>query len=124
MFDRQSLILLLTLGLFFQVTKSYSQVTIWSEDFESYANNTQSVTGVWFFSCSDCTGPRGVQDGEIVATGDDSFGSPDDANGSWTALPIDISGHTNVSFSVDLSESGVWESPNFVARTIDIDVLQ
>ena len=98
------------------------QTTIWEEDFDSYSDFTQAATDKWTFNCNDCTGPRGVVSGEIVATGDRKFGNPDITDVTWSMTPaIDISGFTDVSLSIDVAESGAWEPENFLVVEYILD---
>ncbi|WP_293296675.1 PA14 domain-containing protein [Allomuricauda sp.] len=81
------------LGTFF----SFSQTTIWSENFDSYSNNTQSGTATGP-SSSNWTTDRG---NNLSVRSNALRGRNVGSEGTWAVSPIDISGYGFISFSLD-----------------------
>ncbi len=128
--------------LFLSLFTSFGQVTIWSEDFESYALDT-GVKGSGTVNSGDY--PSGVTkwtldvtDSHFTAATDffmtqsynsskqlcvrDSNGYPD-SNGIvyWYSESIDISIYTNVSVEMDIVEDGDLENTDFYRVQYRID---
>lgn len=81
------------LGTFF----SFSQTTIWSENFDSYSNNTQSGTATGP-SSSNWTTDRG---NNLSVRSNALRGRNVGSEGTWAVSPIDISSYGFISFSLD-----------------------
>lgn len=83
------------LGTFF----SFSQTTIWSENFDSYPNGTENGTATGPSSSgwtTTLTGDVWVQDNRIEANNLN-------AEGIWQTNPININGYESVNFSFDVA---------------------
>ncbi|MCA0958151.1 hypothetical protein LCL86_03790 [Muricauda ruestringensis] len=83
------------LGTFF----SFSQTTIWSENFDSYSNGTENGTATGPSSSgwtTTLTGDVWVQDNRIEANNLN-------AEGIWQTNPININGYESVNFSFDVA---------------------
>ncbi|MCB0371516.1 MAG: hypothetical protein KDD31_00745 [Muricauda sp.] len=83
------------LGTFF----TFSQTTIWSENFNSYSNGTENGTATGPSSSNwttTLTGDVWVQGSRIEANNLSS-------EGQWQTNPINIYGYTSVSFSLDVA---------------------
>ncbi|HDP97788.1 MAG TPA: T9SS type A sorting domain-containing protein [bacterium] len=118
---RQSKILCLTFFFIFAfITSTFSQTTIWSEDF-TYPDGTTQGSGTppkWTVDISNCS-----------FDGDDHFevrsnqmqGNDLDGEAVWISESIDISGYPNVSISVDVSEVGGHESSDYVRLYYQLD---
>ncbi len=90
--------LILPVMLFFG-SLGYSQTTIWSENFNSYANGTENGSGSGFAPkgwTTTLTGKVWVQGNRIEAN---NLGT----EGQWQTNPINIYGFTSVSFSMDVA---------------------
>ena len=77
----------------------YSQTTIWSENFNSYANGTENGAGIGFAPqnwTTTITGKVWVQGGRLEAT---NLG----AEGIWQTNAINIFGFESVSFNLDVA---------------------
>ncbi len=99
--------------LFFVVLTCYGQTTIWSEDFDSYANGvlTGTGTGASPTNWSSQTGAA-ILGGLISATDTDSNGSSGANPLIWATNVIDISSYVNISFSVDVNAFDTLELEN------------
>ena len=89
-----------------------AQVTIWNEDFNSYPNGTRtgSGDGVSQVSWNSQNGVA-VNGGLILARNTRDGGGSTFSNPLvWITDPIDISGYSNVNFSVD---TGAFETSEF-----------
>ncbi|MBO0355011.1 hypothetical protein J0656_13390 [Muricauda ruestringensis] len=76
---------------------SFSQTTIWSENFNSYANDTQNGTATGPSSSSWTT-----NGGNRLSVRNNSLrGSNLDAQRTWQVNPIDITGYDYINFSMD-----------------------
>ncbi|QLG44230.1 proprotein convertase P-domain-containing protein [Costertonia aggregata] len=98
------------LFLFILSSIGYGQTTIWEEDFESYGNGTSTGAG-----SGASTATWSTNDGDIdvrTISGNKVLRGSDTRNTSarWTTNPIDISGYTNVSFSLDADSGGGLDS--------------
>src|SRR5690606_4598657 len=113
-----------TMGLFLSITifllgsiSLYSQTTIWYEDF-NYPADTKSGTAEgpaasgWTTNSSSYS--LSVQNGMLRGT---YLGS----GGTWTTNPINIYGYTSVSFGMDISTSGTFESSDHIIGEYSID---
>lgn len=103
------------LGTFF----SFSQTTIWSENFNSYSNNTRSGTA---------TGPLGTDWntnlGDRLSTRNSALrGRNLDNQGIWLVNAINISGYDFVSFSMDtyVDDEDEMEDDNYFIGEYRID---
>ncbi len=120
------LICALFAGLFYS-SIVFSQVTIWSEDFNSYLDGTMNATK-WTSTATDCDDGTilqvlgssywGVNGGRFTVN--DIEGAPcctqGGANGNyWTSELITISGYCNISISFDVSSAGPMECDNVVS---------
>tara|TARA_Y100001933_G_scaffold263505_3_gene325272 strand:- start:360 stop:3737 length:3378 start_codon:yes stop_codon:yes gene_type:complete len=76
---------------------SFAQTTIWSEDFDSYSNNTQSGTATGS-SSSSWTTDRGNR---LSVRNNTLRGRNLGSEGTWEVNPIDITGYDFISFSMD-----------------------
>ncbi len=99
-----------------------AQVTIWSEDFNSYPNGTTNDPPRWTTYATDCDDPAlntgntwGVFNGQFEVTdveGAPCCPTPPGGGGNdngWLSEVIDISGYCDVSISVDVSGAGSFE---------------
>ena len=76
---------------------SFSQTTIWSENFNSYANDTQNGTATGPSSSSWTT-----NGGNKLSVINNSLrGRNLDAGRTWQVNPIDITGYDYIGFSMD-----------------------
>ncbi len=105
----RSILFLCALSL---VIHSFGQDTVWSEDFSSYSNGTITGTGsgaspsVW-----NSQNGAAVNAGLILASNTRGVASSTLANPLvWVTNSIDISGYTNVAFSVD---TGAFDTNQF-----------
>ncbi len=112
-----------------------SQTTIWSEDFNAVADDGVGATGpIPVGTNTGVTAPSSgkwsldVTSCELTASSDwfrvvsQMLEARDiDGDGSWTSESIDISGYTNVTISVDASESGTMESSDYAKASYQID---
>ena len=104
----------LVIGLLFLLMagSSIAQSTIWSENFDSYANGTTVGTAnKWTLSGS----PNGyfyVSDANLTSKGIQTSNA--DANMYWLSQSISITGYTNVTISFDAGEIGNSESDDFI----------
>ena len=94
---------------------SYSQTTIWEEDFSTYIDGTTTGTG----SRWTTTTAGGSDWFEVRSNGYE--GKDLDGQNTFTTEDIDISGYTNVSLSVDISELGSMENSDFIRIYYQID---
>ena len=76
---------------------SFSQTTLWSENFNSYSNGTENGTASGP-SSSDWTTNR---PGRLYVQNNRLDGSNLDAVSTWQTDPINIYGYTSISFSLD-----------------------
>ncbi len=96
-----------------------AQVTIWSEDFNTYGNGTTNAPPKWSSYATDCDDPAlnngntwGVFNGQFEIT--DVEGAPccqpggGNDNG-WLSELIDLSGYCDISISVEVSGQGTFE---------------
>ncbi|WP_207785472.1 proprotein convertase P-domain-containing protein, partial [Flagellimonas aquimarina] len=101
--NNKSLILFI---LFLGTFAVSGQTTIWSEDFESYANGTQTGAGTGTSTATWSTNDGDVDvrtsGGSQVLRGQNT----DNTTAYWTTNPITITGYTNVSFSLDANSGG------------------
>lgn len=103
--------------LFILVSYSYSfgQTTIWSEDFESYANGITNGAGT-----GTSTATWSTNNGNIdvrTSSGNKVLrGSNTSTNARWITNAIDISGYSNVTFSLDANSGGGLDSGTDVFR--------
>lgn len=122
-------ILLLFQTVFFN--ELYS-VTIWSEDFESYAddataavdNNTANPAVDWTLSNNAFADYFRVEDNDWTTplNGNRSFvGWDTDDDATWTTEAIDISAYTNVGISILIGESGWAGNQMEGSDWIDVD---
>uniref|UniRef100_UPI0013D64748 C-type lectin domain-containing protein n=1 Tax=Flagellimonas sp. HSM57 TaxID=2654675 RepID=UPI0013D64748 len=92
------------------------QTTIWSEDFESYTNGTQTGNGTGTSTASWSTNDTDVSvqtsSGSQVLRGQNT----DNTTAYWTTGTINISGFINVSFSLDAGSGGTLDSGQDVFR--------
>ncbi|MBS9463147.1 hypothetical protein KIM67_12060, partial [Flagellimonas sp. 389] len=92
------------------------QTTIWSEDFESYTNGTQTGNGTGTSTASWSTNDTDVNvqtsGGSQVLRGQNT----DNTTAYWTTGTINISGFINVSFSLDAGSGGTLDSGQDVFR--------
>ena len=95
---------------------SYCQITIWSENFDSYANgvttgannNTSNPSVDWTSSgCTTC--PSNTDDWWEIRSGRMEARDVNNEYCSLISEVIDISSYANISFSVDISEAGDHE---------------
>lgn len=111
----------LSLILFLLPISNLFAVTIWSENFESYAdnsttasnNNTINGANDWSLSNTGVSGHFKVEQNNAI-TGNRSFEglrvNASSTNGSiWTSESINISGYTNVALSMNWKEIGGLE---------------
>ena len=80
---------------------SFSQTTIWSENFNSYSNGTENGTGTGPSSSgwtTTLTGDVWVQGNRIEANH-----LPNGTEGAWQTNPINIYGYDSVNFSLDVA---------------------
>ncbi|ASV28994.1 PA14 domain-containing protein [Maribacter cobaltidurans] len=95
---KRELYCLLVFSLFFSGL-SFGQTTIWSENFNSYANGTENGAGSGFAPqnwTTTITGKVWVQGGRLEAT---NLG----AEGVWQTNAINIFGFESVSFNLDVA---------------------
>ncbi len=111
-----------------------AQVTIWSEDFNSYPNGTTNAPPKWTSYATDCDDPAlnngntwGVVNGQFEVTdveGAPCCPTPPGGGGNdngWESETIDISGYCDVSISVDVSGSGSFECGSPAAPVFGCD---
>ncbi len=125
--------LLLAFSFIFSVWSSTAQVTIWSEDFGSYSNNTgvqgPGVTNIgdypasvskWTIDASDCVLSNS---GDYLKVTSGHFEAQDiDGYGIWTSESINISGYSNVSISIyGGKDAGTMESNDSIIFYYSID---
>jgi len=98
--------------IFFMAQILCAQTTIWSEDFNSYANGTITGTGtgtspvIW-----NSQAGAAVSGGLILASNTRNAAGSTLANPLiWVTNPIDITGYVNVNFSIDV---GAFNVGNF-----------
>lgn len=100
----------------FASTLSYTQTTIWIEDFSSYANGVQSGAGTGTSTATWSTNDGDVDiqtsSGNKVLRGQDT----DNTGAYWTTNPITITGYSNVTFSLDANSGGGLDSGTDVFR--------
>ncbi|MFS4469422.1 beta strand repeat-containing protein [Maribacter sp. 2210JD10-5] len=88
---------------------SLAQVTIWEEDFESYADGITSGTGTGANPANWSTNNANID--VLTVSGNKVLnGSDTSTTSTWTTSPIDISGYTNVQFSLDVTSGGGLDS--------------
>ena len=111
--------------LLFAFSSLNGQVTIFSEDFSGYPNQTQISPGMWTAVGTDCDDPglnNNNQFGTFTGINNGTFnindvegapcGCPFGGGGndnSITTVPIDISGFCDVMVSLDVAASGSFE---------------
>lgn len=120
--NRLALALILSFILFAGAAKA--QVTIWSEDFESYADGaTVAVDNNTANPAVDWSHDGGATVNKVFATnpitGTRSFFHRN-GNSTWTTEAIDISGHSNISISINLNEL-TCEAGDKIETFYDID---
>lgn len=86
-------------------TVSFSQTTIWSEDFSSYANGVQTGAGTGTSTASWSTNNGNI---DVRTSGGNRVlrGSNTTTTSYWTTNPITIAGYSNVTFSLDANSGG------------------
>ncbi len=92
------------------------QTTIWSEDFESYTNGTQTGAGT---GTSTATWSTNDGDVDVQTSGGSQVlrgQNTDNTTAYWTTNPITITGYANVSFSLDANSGGGLDSGTDVFR--------
>lgn len=89
---------------------TFSQVTIWSENFTGVSNGTTSRASLWSTTCIGCaTGPPDYEvDGNRFKTYDIN------TEGVFTTAEIDISGHSDISITVSVAETGPLEASDYI----------
>ncbi len=97
--------------LFFLSFSGFSQTIIWQENFDSYANGIQNGNGT-----GTSTAAWSTNDGDVdirTSSGSNKViegRNTDNNNARWSTNQIDISGYTNVEFSLDVDYGGSLDS--------------
>ena len=117
----------------------YGQATIWSEDFNAPADNevgavgpTPTITspgsGKWSVNVDNCDLSASTDWFRVVSQQLEArdVDGTQQSNGSgdgalWTSEAIDISAYSNITISVDVSNSGTLENQDFVKASYKID---
>jgi len=133
---KEKVILLIFIALSFI---SYGQVTIWSEDFNDAADDgvgavgptptiTSPASGKWSVNVDNCNLSASTDWFKVVSQQLEArdVDGTQQSNGTgdgalWTSEAIDISAYSNISISVDVSESGDLENQDFVKASYKID---
>ncbi|SDQ26024.1 PA14 domain-containing protein [Flagellimonas zhangzhouensis] len=89
------IVIILLLG----TSLSYSQTTLWSEDFSSYANNTENGTA----SGSSASNWTTTLTGNVWVQGNRIEANNLGTEGIWQTNPINIYGYHTVNFSLDVA---------------------
>ena len=116
---------ILALALVLICSNSLSAATIWSDDFESYAdnttaaidNNTDNPSADWSRTLTYSEDYFRVEDNDDFTpiTGARSFaGKETDGASTWTSESVAITGYTNVSVSVNYNEVGNQEGGDYI----------
>ena len=106
--------LLVAFFLLFAVSTSFSQTTIWLEDFP-YSDGTTVGSGTppkWTRDVSDCDLTRPYAHFEVSSNYME--GRNLDGEAVWTSELIDISDYTNVKISTDVSKAGTLEPDDYI----------
>ncbi|MDM9632821.1 gliding motility-associated C-terminal domain-containing protein [Robiginitalea aurantiaca] len=102
-----------TMAIFFCCSMSLeAQVTIWNENFNSYPNGTLNGNGNGVSQAGwNSQSGAAINDGLLLASNTDDVGGSTFSNPIvWVTDPIDISGFTNVRFSLD---TGAFDTGEF-----------
>ena len=105
------------------------QETIWSENFNLQTDGLDngnygpitSANGKWQLAIIDQGGAWMGSSDYIKVSNDLIEGKDTDNRGEWNSVPIDISGHSSVSVSIDFSESGNHEVTDTLAAYYALD---
>ncbi|MEZ5147265.1 MAG: PKD domain-containing protein [Bacteroidales bacterium] len=96
--------------------QTFSQTTIWSEDF-TYADGTTVGPGSpakWTLAIPPSPDWFEVRSNRME-------GKEVDSEAVWTSESINISGYVNVTITVDLSEAGSMENSDYIQTTYQVD---
>lgn len=105
------------------------QETIWSENFDMQTDGLDngnygpitSANGKWNLTLIN-QGGIWTGSSDYIKVNNDLIEARDtDNRGEWSSVPIDISGHSNVSVSIDMSEHGSHEVTDTLAAYYTLD---
>ncbi|MCF6358187.1 MAG: hypothetical protein L3J54_10315, partial [Draconibacterium sp.] len=121
-FTQNKFLLILLIVLLSNISSVFGQVTIWSEDFNSYSDGTQQGSGTppkWTINPTSGYGNHF----EVRSSGSNILvqGRNMNQEGVFTSETIDISSFSNVVVSVDVSKLGNAGASDYVKLYYKID---
>ena len=110
-------LLFMALALAFVDSSVLSQITIYTQDFEAYADGT-TTSSAWTTSIPGATDFFAVYNnsGDKEWWGDDTDGAA-----TWLSESIDVSAYTNLSLAIFLGESDNQESDDYIRVSYVLD---
>lgn len=110
MYLNRNCIALLTVLCTLIFSSSYAQTTIWSDDFNSYANSVVNGTGTGIAPADWNSGNNVVINSSRIETGNSC------ANGFWRTQPINGTGFTAIELSFTTGTNSIEGSDRFSFR--------
>lgn len=125
--EKKSIYSLVVLSILFSGTyeTATGQVSIWAENF-TYPNGTtggQGTPAIALWTASGVSGGLGIDVQSNQLRGRNTTGPAPDLT-TWyisVANPIEISGYTNVSITINISESGDFEDSDYIRSQYSLD---
>lgn len=111
-------------GLDFSACSAYvAPPTLFFEDFEDEAEGATTGTAIGNVQWSAITTSTGSEESNVAFYENDNSFWVELFNGNttWTTNPIDISGHENINFNLDVSEYDDLESDDYIKTEYQID---